>query len=210
MNKGVVSVSLRLKNLITSQRGKDIIHKAEIKLLNERVKNFNSTIEWLENGRYMYQNQLKHLVNKAIWDLCLAEMYRVKELRHVQVMRRQISKFEKLLQRNYHEDQGGHSNHDQNGSSNLDSLEMTRNVQKNWVINLFCTHLTQEQESPPAHGPNFAVSPQIPLYGEYIITIESTCHNLDNNTAEEWRAEVYRVLRHLKPNLSKDEMKAIK
>ena len=45
LNKGVVPVSLRLKNLVGTQKGKGIIHKAEMKLLNERVKNINSTIE---------------------------------------------------------------------------------------------------------------------------------------------------------------------
>ena len=160
MNNSVVPVSLKLKNLIRTQKGKDIIHKAEIKLLNERGRNINITTEQLENERYMYQNQLKHLVNKDIWDLCLAEIYRVKELRYVQVMKRQISKLEKLLQRNYCKDQGGHSNNDQNGHSNLDGLEMTRNVPKKWVINLFQYPLTQEQESLLVHGPNFAVTPQ--------------------------------------------------
>ena len=108
----------------------------------------------------------------------MAEIYRVKELRHEQVMKRQISRFEKLLQRNYCEDQGGHSNHDQNGHSNLDGLEMTRNVPKKWVINLPSSPLTQEQESLLAHGPNFAVTPEIPPYGEYITAIESACQNL--------------------------------
>ena len=57
------------------------------------------------------------------------------------------------------------------------------------------------------------VTPQRPPYGEYIAGIESACHHLDNTTVEELRTDVYRVLRHphhLKPNLSKDEMIAIK
>ena len=64
-----------------------------------------------------------------------------------------------------------------------------------------------------AHGPNFAVTPQRLPCGEHIAAIESACQHLDNTTAEELRADVYRVLRHphhLKPNLSKDEMIAIK
>ena len=57
------------------------------------------------------------------------------------------------------------------------------------------------------------MTPQNPPHGEYITTIESACQSLDVNTVEDLRADVYRVLRHphhLKPNLSRGEMKAIK
>ena len=69
----------------------------------------------------------------------------MKEQRHVQVMKRQISKFEKLLQRNYSEVQSGHSNLDQNGHSKVDGLEMTRNVPEKWVINLSNTRLLRNK-----------------------------------------------------------------
>ena len=63
------------------------------------------------------------------------------------------------------------------------------------------------------HGPNFAITPQRPLYGEYIKAIETACQSLDVNSAEELRSDVYRVFRHprqLSTNLSKEEMTAIK
>ena len=75
-------------------------------------------------------------MSQEIWDLCMAEIHRVKKLRHVKVMNRQISRFQKPLQQNNHEDQGGHSKHDQNGHSNQDGLEITKIVPKKWVINL--------------------------------------------------------------------------
>ena len=43
--KGIVPVSFRLKNLIRTQKGVSIIHKAEMKLLNERIRNINNTID---------------------------------------------------------------------------------------------------------------------------------------------------------------------
>ena len=63
------------------------------------------------------------------------------------------------------------------------------------------------------HGPNFAITPQRPLYGEYTKAIETACQSLDENSAEELRSDMYRVLRHphqLSTNLSKEEMTAIK
>ena len=131
------------------------------------VRNINSTMDWHEHERYMYENQLKQLISQEMWDLCMAEIHRVKELSHVKVMNRQISKFEKLLQQNNCKDQCGHSKHDQNGWSNQDGLEITTIVPKKWVINLSSTPPTQELESLLSHGPNFAVTPKNTIWGVY-------------------------------------------
>ena len=99
----------------------------------------------------MYQNELKHFIDQEMWNLCMAEISRVKELRHGAVMMRQVSKFNKLLQLGNCKDQGGCSNH-QNGHTNQDGPEMTKTTPKKWVINLSSTPLTQEQESLLAYG----------------------------------------------------------
>ena len=77
----------------------------------------------------MYQNEIKHLIDQEMWDSCMAQINRVKELRQRTVMMRQISKFNNLLQLKNCEDQGGCSNH-QNGHSNQDGPEMTRTTPK--------------------------------------------------------------------------------
>ena len=43
--KGVIPVSLILKDIIRTQKGDCIIYKVERKLLNERIRNFSNTIE---------------------------------------------------------------------------------------------------------------------------------------------------------------------
>ena len=68
----------------------------------------------------------------------MAEITRVNELKHVEVMNRQVSKLNKLLQQKNCEDQGGQSNH-QNGHSNQDGPEMVKIVSKKSVINLTST-----------------------------------------------------------------------
>ena len=102
-----------------------------MKLLNERIRNINGTIQCYEHERYMYQNELKELMDEEMWVLCMAEINRVKEIRHEAVMKRQINKFNKLLQLKNckDQDQGVHSNH-QNGCSNQDGPEMTKNTPK--------------------------------------------------------------------------------
>ena len=211
LDKGLVPVSLRLKNLIRTQRGRGIIYKAEKQLLNERIKNINYTLECYEHEKYMYKSQLKELIDQEMWDACMAEIERRKELRHRRVMGRQISKFNRLLLEKNCEDQGGCSNH-QSDCSNKQGPEMN-NISKKWVINLSSIPLTQEQVSLLAHGPNFAVTPQKPPYGEYITSIKRACRSLDSNTVEELRSDANRVLRQphqFKPNLKKEEIKAMK
>ena len=146
LKKGLVPVSLRLKNLIRTQKGRGIIYKAEMKLLNERIRNINGTIQCYEHERYMYQNELKELMDEEMWVLCMAEINRIKELRHEAVMKRQINKFNKVLQLKNCKDQdpGGCSNH-QNGCSNQDGPEMTKTTPKKWVINLPSTPLLRNK-----------------------------------------------------------------
>ena len=55
-------VSLKLKNNIRTYKSNCIIHQAEKKLLNERIRNINSTTEHLNNVMYMYERDLKVIV----------------------------------------------------------------------------------------------------------------------------------------------------
>ena len=75
-----MDVSL-LKNLVKIRKGEGIIHKAEKQLLNERIRNINYTLKCYEHERYMYQNEIKDLIDQEIWNACMAEIERVKELK---------------------------------------------------------------------------------------------------------------------------------
>ena len=70
LRKEVIPVGLKLKNIIRTQKGDCIIHKAERKLLNERIRNINNTIEHYEHDRYMYRDQLKSILRPDICQLC--------------------------------------------------------------------------------------------------------------------------------------------
>ena len=63
------------------------------------------------------------------------------------------------------------------------------------------------------HGLHFAVALQNHPYQEYITAIELSSQCLNTTETEELRADIYRTLRHSyppKPNLSKEELKALK
>ena len=55
--------------------------------------------------------------------------------------------------------------------------------------------LTQAQLSVLAKGPNFAIAPNKPLNVDYIKAIESVCHKLTDQDAEEVRADINTLLR---------------
>ena len=98
LERGLIPVSLRLKNLLRTQRGKEIIYKTERRLLNERIKNINMTLKHYEQKCYMYQHDLKQQIEQNWWEECKAEINKVRELRHNTVMERQTRKFIKLLE----------------------------------------------------------------------------------------------------------------
>ena len=211
LSQGVTPVSLKLKNLTRTRKGDGITKRAEKQLLNEQIRNINCKIEKYQHDKHMYEKQLQEILqdDQIMWNACKEEVLKKKELRHQKVLKRQISKFERLIQGQKKQDQGGHSNKD----DHTDQGQPIDNVKKKWVVNLSSIPLTKEQENLLSHGPNFAISPKKPLLEDYILNIEKACQSLDTNMAEELRSEAYRLLRkphHPKPNLKKEEIIALK
>ena len=212
LDRGLIPVSLRLKNLVKTQRGRDIIYKTEKKLLNKRIKNINMTLKHYEQEAYMYQHDLKQQIEQNWWEECKLEINKVRELRHNQVSERQTKKFTKLIEEKEKHQERHHSGHI-SYHDRTKTVEASKPNTNKWVINLSNTTLTEDQESLLKYGPNFAITPQRPPFEEYIKAIETACQSLDAKSAEELRSDVYRVLRHphqLRPNFSKGEMAAIK
>ena len=179
LDKGLVPVSLKLKNLTRTQRGENIIKKAEKQLLNERIKSINYTLKRYDHDRYIYKKELKDFLeqeqDQEIWNACIEEIEKRKELRHQLVMERQIRKFNNLLIKEK-QSQGlrsGCSKHPSDCSKIQDpgnkdeSLNSNKNQErtKKWVINLSSIPLTKIQEDLLVHGPNFVVTPQKAPWG---------------------------------------------
>ena len=161
----------------------------------------------------MYRNELKDKIgqDQVIWQACLDEINKRREIRHNKVMKRQIKKFEILVKKWEEQIQGGRSKH--HSDRLKDKEDISLNKEKKWVINLSSVPLTKDQEDLLSHGPNFAITPKKPPLGDYITNIEKACQSLDVNSTEELRSEVYRVLRktyHLKPNINRKELEALR
>ena len=106
LSKDITPVIQKLKNNIGTYKSKCIIHNTERKLLNERIRNINNTIENLEHVKYMYENELKDTVSKELYKECEDYIEYAKETRLNKVLQRQVSKFERLIQKNSAEKSG--------------------------------------------------------------------------------------------------------
>ena len=202
--------SLKLKNNIGTYKSSCIIHKAERKLLNDRIRNINNTIENLEHAKYMYECELKGTVSIEIYKECEKYIENAKETRHNKVLQRQVSKCERLSEKNSAK-KSGHSKQCHSSiymhsgrymyqqEPELQHGQNTINQKKKWVINLSDVPLTPTGEVVLAHGPNFAVTPENPPILEYITSFEVALQKLNTNAAEELRSEVYRALRYSHP-----------
>ena len=136
LDRGLIPVSLRLKNLVRTERGRDIIYKTEKKLLNERIKNINMTLKHYEQEAYMYQHDLKQQVEQQWWEECKLEINKVKERRHNTVLERQTKKFTKLLKESDQEKEKHWERYSYNGCISQNSCtNRTESSLSNQILN---------------------------------------------------------------------------
>ena len=201
--------SLKLKSNIKTSKGKRILERAERQLANECVRSIYNTIATCICSRDTCMKDLQDLISSFYFQECSKLIERVKEERHQTVLKRQFSKFDQLWQRSrgvwpQEHTENGHSNarfnkqrettspgvsQDTLATSNPTITDTTtKEHTRRWVKNLSSTPLTEVQFSLLVHGPNFAVAPRHPLYGQYITAIEQACLKLEPHNAEELRA----------------------
>ena len=82
----MIPVSLKLKNNIRIYKSDSIRYQAEKKLLNERIRNINNTIEHLDHEKSVYENNIKTIVGPRMFKQCDAYIDMAKEVRHLKVL----------------------------------------------------------------------------------------------------------------------------
>ena len=139
------------------------------------------------------------------------------ESRHKRVLERQRSKYKALHQCKI----GGHSNKvyctDNTHTCTEQQIHVSDSSKdtKKWVINLFNTPLTENEERLLAQGPKFAIRPRWPPVEEYIAAIEKACTNLEQGEPNELRVEVKKALKKSQnaprtpSNIMREEAKAL-
>ena len=102
LGSGITLVSVKHKNTIRTHRSDCVIQKTERCLLHERVRNVNTTLDWPEHDRYMYELKLSAILDQDLMRECKGFSEEDKEARHVKVMECQKKKYERLWCRKYH------------------------------------------------------------------------------------------------------------
>ena len=232
LSEGLIPVSVRLKSNIKTPKGRQIIKKAELALLNERVRSINNSIAMFTMRRDTCMKQLKDNIDKETMDRCLRFIKEKREKRHLITFERQVKKFNRLCHRitggqiNYQHVLRPDTVHEQDQlvtittseELNFDRCRARLDTQNknNWVRNLSKTLLTDAEERLLAHGPNVSVVPKEPPILEYITAIEKSCSQLQRGKVEELRGEIKSIFKKIsnsrpyKSNITKEEQQAIR
>ena len=97
LGKDIVPVSVKLKSTIKPRRAKQIIHKAERQLLQDRVKAFNNILHDNSCRLDRCRLRLAALVTPSTIEKCTTFISKVRESRHIKIRDRQVNKFNRLM-----------------------------------------------------------------------------------------------------------------
>ena len=106
LDEEVIPVSIRLKSQVKTPKGFQIIRKAEIALLNERIRSINCTINMLGLEVDTCMKRLREKIKEQDLDRCLEFIKDSKEARHLKTMSRQKEKLKILIKRKLEANKG--------------------------------------------------------------------------------------------------------
>ena len=90
-------MSIKLKSQVKTPKGLQIIRKAEIALINERVRLINNTINMLSLEFDTCMRRLKEKIKEEDFLKCINFIDKSKEARHLKTMTRQKEKLKTLI-----------------------------------------------------------------------------------------------------------------
>ncbi|XP_072051785.1 uncharacterized protein [Amphiura filiformis] len=196
----------RLQSTIKGSRVEKILHNTERKLLNERIRQINYTINKLNTKKEEISGELET-------QLPLETYKRVQEFtahaqlsQHEKTKTRQVAKFGRLVS-------SGRADKDTNWRCKED--KSAHNIRDSrWVKNLSDRPLSSNEQSLLEKGLNFAVTSKRVQVTDIITATESAIRNarLGPANAEELRSRVSASVISAKPpqhNLSKAEFTAL-
>ena len=188
--------SLNIKNPINTKNAEDIVKRARMALVKERIRLITNNIKQLntdiDNKRQVFQRTFT-LQPDTITDITdhLTQAY---EREFTKTKDRHIAKLDKLK-----------------AKANRGTINTT--APENWVHNQSQHHLTQTETQLLAKGLNYAITPDTIPYEDFILATELACQSIhDQGQKAALRNEVAGILKnaHLPhSNITKEERKAI-
>ena len=126
LSNGLIPTSIRLKSTIKTPKGKYIIRKAELALLNERIRAINSSIAMFETIINTCMNQLEGILDEKAMEDCSNFIKYRREGRHQKTLQRQVSKYNRLCHKNLDgRSNPWHGDYDENCHLNTNTCRYT-------------------------------------------------------------------------------------
>ena len=97
LHKDLIPVSIKLKSTLKTERAKKIIRKAEIDLLQARIKAINSILGNIAKQTELCRSQLTSILSTQRLRECQGFIEKVGEIRFTKAKQRQLNKFNNLL-----------------------------------------------------------------------------------------------------------------
>ncbi|XP_070547586.1 uncharacterized protein [Ptychodera flava] len=193
--------SLKLKTTVKGTNANVIIHRAEKRLLNERIRQCNFTVKKIKEEIENIKTQLVTELEPEIWERIRTAYDNAYEKQFTECRYRQQQKYDHLVaQRN---------GDDRNGENYL----TTHINPDKWVVNLSNRQLSPAEITVLQKGMNFCVTPLSVPVQEIVASTEVVCNQMkDKSEADSLRADVVKILKNSKPpksNITTEERNAI-
>lgn len=191
LHNGITPISIKLKSNVKGHRAENILRNAEKKLLNERVRHVNFTIDVLNNKFSEISQNLQSKLPGSTYKQVEEFVYRAQSSQHIITKQRQTDKFTRLKEKV------------RSSRSELDSHWRASNYCDNgitdkWVKNYSDKQLTERETSLLSKGLGYAVtSNKIPI-ADFITATESAIKQAhsEQGKAEELRQWISTTLRN--------------
>ena len=135
LSKDVIPVSVWFKTTVNSTRAREIIHKAERQLLQDRVKGMNGILQENRIKLDICRSRLSSIVTRTTMCMCTEFINKVRESRFIKVRDRQVNKFSRLM---------GYKDKKLTTQPSVNTTQLQAHSKPNkWEINLFSTPLSQ-------------------------------------------------------------------
>ena len=200
-DNNIVPKGLRIKCPFESIKSKNILNKAGLQLVRERIKYHRHKKFLLTEKIQTESNNLKTLLNKEFENInkSLNTSYTKENIRQKNKL---TKKFDRLC-----------SSKGKPNKVLLDKPSNSNDAPAKTVINLSSRNISSAEASLLGKGLNFAVKPKNSNNLDFIAGIESATHLLTTEQSEEFRCKVRMALKRnnasAKPNLSKEELKSL-
>ena len=201
--------SIQLSSVVKGHRANIILRNTERKLINERIRQVNFTLDNLKDKRLDISEKLFCKLPAEDFDRVQEFFHKAHQDQHDKVKSRQIDKFNRLKQK-----QPSRADLDFNWR-NKDSNGISQANKEKWVKNISNRTLSKDEVSVLAKGLNFSTTPKKPPVVDIISATESAIKQsgLNQPEAEELRHKVCSTLVNAKlprPNLTSGEQAALR